>query len=58
MLKRHVEYTDSKKAKKILRHWENSLPRFIKVLPMEYRRYLGQMMREDEAIERDDKSSE
>ncbi len=54
MLKLHVKYTDSKKAKKILRNWEDSLPRFIKVLPMEYRRYLGQMSREDEAIERDE----
>lgn len=54
MLKRHVEYTGSKKAKKILRKWEDSLPRFIKVLPMEYRRYLGQMSREDQAIERDE----
>jgi glutamate synthase (NADPH/NADH) large chain len=54
MLKLHVKYTDSKKAKKILRTWEDSLPRFIKVLPMEYRRYLGQMSREDEAIERDE----
>ena len=52
LLERHVRHTGSKKAQRILADWENQLPYFIKVFPMEYRRVLGQMMREDEATER------
>jgi len=52
MLERHVEFTGSRKARRILDGWEEHLPYFIKVFPMEYRRVLGKMMREDEATER------
>jgi glutamate synthase domain-containing protein 3 len=52
LLEKHVRYTGSRKAARILADWENHLPYFIKVFPMEYRRVLGQMMREDEATER------
>jgi glutamate synthase domain-containing protein 3 len=40
------------KARRILDNWEEQLPYFIKVFPMEYRRVMGQMMKEDEATER------
>jgi len=52
MITRHVKYTGSKKAAEILLNWEESLPYFIKVFPMEYRRILGKMSKEDEAIKR------
>ncbi len=52
LLEKHVRYTGSRKAERILADWENHIPYFIKVFPMEYRRVLGQMMREDEATER------
>jgi glutamate synthase (NADPH/NADH) large chain len=52
MLENHVRYTGSAKAQYILDNWEACLPYFIKVFPMEYRRVLGMMMREDEATER------
>ncbi|MEI8352093.1 MAG: glutamate synthase-related protein, partial [bacterium] len=52
LLEKHWHYTASRKARRILDDWENHLPFFIKVFPMEYRRVLGQMMREDEATER------
>ena len=52
LLEKHVRYTGSPKAKRILEEWEDHLPYFLKVFPMEYRRVLGQMMREDEATER------
>ncbi len=52
MLRRHMEYTGSRKARRILDGWEEHLPYFVKVFPMEYRRVLGKMMREDEATER------
>ena len=54
MIERHFKYTGSVKAKTVLDHWEDSLPSFVKVFPMEYRRVLGQMMREDEETEREE----
>jgi glutamate synthase domain-containing protein 2/glutamate synthase domain-containing protein 1/glutamate synthase domain-containing protein 3 len=52
LIERHVRYTDSAKGKAILADWEASVTRFVKVFPMEYRRVLGQMLREDLATER------
>lgn len=52
MIEQHFEYTKSPKAKDILDRWEAELPHFVKVLPMEYRRVLGKMMKEDEEAER------
>ncbi|MCX5681219.1 MAG: glutamate synthase large subunit [Candidatus Omnitrophica bacterium] len=52
MIERHVHYTGSLKAKDILDHWEACLPFFVKVFPMEYRRVLGRMMKEDEEAQR------
>jgi glutamate synthase domain-containing protein 3 len=52
MLKNHIVYTGSRKALVILEDWEEHLPYFIKVFPMEYRRVLGKMMKEDVATER------
>ena len=40
------------KAAEILDNWEDTLPFFVKVFPMEYRRVLGKMTKEDEATER------
>ena len=53
LIKKHIKYTRSEKAKMILDQWEESLPKFVKVFPMEYRRVLGQMMKEDEEVERE-----
>ena len=52
LITRHAQFTKSRTAQRMLDHWEEHLPRFIKVFPMEYRRVLGQMMREDEITER------
>jgi len=52
MIARHAKYTGSKKATEILHNWDARLPHFIKVFPMEYRRVLGEMSKEDEATER------
>ena len=54
MITRHVHYTESKKARAILENWDANLPFFIKVFPMEYRRVLGKMSKEDEATEREE----
>jgi len=52
MITKHHEYTASEKAGRILSEWEQCLPFFVKVFPMEYRKILGKMSKEDEAIER------
>jgi glutamate synthase domain-containing protein 2/glutamate synthase domain-containing protein 1/glutamate synthase domain-containing protein 3 len=52
LLENHVRYTGSPKARKIVENWDLSIPRFIKVFPMEYKRALGKLSCEDEAIQR------
>ena len=37
-----------------LENWDACLPFFVKVFPMEYRRVLGQMIKEDEETEREE----
>jgi glutamate synthase domain-containing protein 3 len=54
LIERHVAATESRRGRTILDDWESQLPRFVKVFPMDYRRALGQMMREDEMIEREE----
>jgi glutamate synthase domain-containing protein 2/glutamate synthase domain-containing protein 1/glutamate synthase domain-containing protein 3 len=54
MIERHVRFTGSRAGQAILERWEEALPRFVKVFPMEYRRVLGQMMQEDEMTEREE----
>ncbi|MEI6210503.1 MAG: glutamate synthase large subunit [bacterium] len=54
LIERHAAYTGSRTAQRMLDHWDEYLPRFVKVFPMEYRRVLGQMMREDESTAREE----
>ncbi len=54
MLERHLSFTGSRRAGEILADFDNRLPCFVKVFPMEYRRVLGQMMPEDAETEREE----
>ncbi|MCG5515757.1 MULTISPECIES: glutamate synthase large subunit [unclassified Ectothiorhodospira] len=40
LIQRHLDYTGSTRAKTILDDWEAWLPRFVKVMPVDYRRAL------------------
>jgi glutamate synthase domain-containing protein 3 len=40
LIRRHAEYTGSRKAKSVLERWDAVLPRFVKVFPIEYRKVL------------------
>jgi len=40
LILRHAQYTGSRKAKAVLDQWEAMLPKFVKVMPVEYRRVL------------------
>ena len=40
MVRRHFQYTRSKKADEVLRKWDTYAPRFVKVFPRDYKRAL------------------
>ncbi|MDW8309985.1 MAG: glutamate synthase-related protein, partial [Verrucomicrobiales bacterium] len=40
MIQRHQTYTQSRRAAKILADWDNYVPRFVKVMPKDYKRVL------------------
>ena len=42
LIEAHVRHTDSAVGRHILAHWESYLPRFVKVMPTEYKRVLEQ----------------
>ncbi|CCQ72088.1 glutamate synthase large subunit [Magnetospira sp. QH-2] len=43
LIEKHAHYTDSARAKIILENWEQMLPKFRKIMPVEYRRALQEM---------------
>jgi len=53
MLTKHLKFTGSTKAKFVLDNWDYELPNFVKVFPVEYRKVLGRMIKEDEETKRD-----
>ena len=42
-LQRHLQYTQSERARKMLEDWDNTLQKFVRVMPTEYRLVLEQM---------------
>jgi glutamate synthase (ferredoxin) len=49
MIQRHAKYTDSQRAWKILALWEAMAPKFVKVMPMDYKRVLQSLKQVQEA---------
>ncbi len=50
LITRHARYTGSTRAAEILNNWSDYLPKFRKVMPIEYRRALAELQaREEEA---------
>ncbi len=45
MIERHAKHTDSKLAKNILDLWEEMVPKFVKVMPKDYKRVLESLER-------------
>jgi glutamate synthase (NADPH/NADH) large chain len=43
MINRHLLYTQSSLAAKVLTNWEEYLPKFVKVIPMEYKKVLEEL---------------
>jgi glutamate synthase (ferredoxin) len=57
LVEKHFSYTKSARARRILDDWDNMVPRFVKVLPNDYKRMLacierahGQGLTGDEAV--------
>ncbi len=48
MIQKHYQYTQSTVAKQILDHWETYLPKFVRVMPKEFKRYLQEKARKEE----------
>jgi glutamate synthase (ferredoxin) len=40
MIQRHAHYTQSAKAAQVLAHWETLVPKFVKVMPKDYKRVI------------------
>ncbi len=43
MIDKHRRYTGSRRATQMIENWEEFLPKFVKVMPVDYRRALEQM---------------
>ena len=52
LIENHVRYTGSARAQMILDNWDDYLPKFAKVMPIEYRRALEEMQAKSEDTER------
>jgi glutamate synthase (NADPH/NADH) large chain len=53
LVEKHLHYTDSAVARRILESWADYLPRFVKVMPVDYRRALTQLLAERQAARSD-----
>ena len=53
LIERHGHYTGSQRARDILAHWADYLPRFVKVMPVDYRAALRKMQAEQAAAHKD-----
>jgi glutamate synthase (ferredoxin) len=40
LIEKHARYTQSKKAAEVLANWEAMVPKFVKVMPRDYKRVL------------------
>jgi glutamate synthase (NADPH/NADH) large chain len=49
LIENHLHYTGSTRAREILDNWAGYLPKFVKVMPVEYRRALEEMARQQVA---------
>ena len=47
LIQKHLLYTQSNQAEKILTNWEEYLPKFVKVIPLEYKKVLNEAKLKD-----------
>jgi glutamate synthase (NADPH/NADH) large chain len=46
LVARHAMYTGSEPAKRVLEHWRELLPKFVKIMPLDYRRALQDLQQQ------------
>ena len=51
LIEKHAHYTGSRRAREILDHWQHYLPKFVKVMPVDYRRALQEMQAQQRPTE-------
>jgi glutamate synthase (NADPH/NADH) large chain len=51
LIQRHLLYTGSERARLVLENWATYLPKFVKVMPLEYRRALAEMAQAQSRLE-------
>ena len=51
LIENHAQFTESKRAQKILDNWEYYLPKFVKVMPVDYKRALKEMQARSTSID-------
>jgi glutamate synthase (NADPH/NADH) large chain len=49
LVERHLLVTGSARARALLDDWQTALARFVKIMPRDYRRALGDLQREPQA---------
>jgi glutamate synthase (NADPH/NADH) large chain len=49
LIERHLLFTGSIRARALLESWETALPRFVKVMPLDFRRALMELKAEHQA---------
>jgi glutamate synthase (ferredoxin) len=55
MIKKHADYTKSQKAFKVIALWEQMVPKFVKVMPKDYKRVLQALKKaEQDGLSGDD----
>jgi glutamate synthase domain-containing protein 2/glutamate synthase domain-containing protein 1/glutamate synthase domain-containing protein 3 len=47
LIERHIQYTDSKIGQSIMDSWDESLPLFVKVMPLDYKKALEKIKQEE-----------
>ncbi len=50
LIQQHVEYTGSTRGQSVLDNWEQSLDKFVKVMPTDYKRALAELRKEKEKV--------
>ena len=48
LIERHMKFTGSTRAEEILNNWQAMLPKFVKVMPVDYRRALAELKAQEE----------
>jgi glutamate synthase domain-containing protein 3 len=43
LIENHLTYTKSARAKVVLDNWDKMVPKFVKIMPKDYKRMLGQI---------------